>query len=218
MFVVFSIALIGVEVASKIKTKSLAWLLVIILSGALVYTNRNHRQINMVWPWKENDFWGWTGDAYGEYAAMYRETRDGSSFQFRAEPIMGEGKVDVIKNRSNYLLAETDSKQSMKVRINIMYFPGWEVKVDGLPQTIDTTKSAKSADAPCYVTTRTLPHVDDSGLIACQIPSGKHQIEASYKALPVQKWSNLISLMGIGGYLWILFRSFYPRSTKKMRS
>lgn len=217
MFLVFTTALIGTELIAKIKIRKFAYILAIFIIGSLIYTNRNNRHINLIWPWQEQDFWGWTADAYGEYAAIYRETRGGSAFEYRAELIEGKGDVKVVENRSNYLMTNVESEKDMVIRINIMYFPGWVVKIDGISQKIDATRAIGKTNYPCYVTRRTLTHVDDSGLIACKIPSGEHVVEAKYEPLPVQKWSNLITLAGIGVYLWILYRSFYPRSTNAMR-
>jgi hypothetical protein len=217
MFIMFTSAVMGTELLSCIKAKKIIFLLAVGIIASLVYTNRNNRRINMVWPWKEQDFWGWTADAYGEYAAIYRETRDGSGFEYRAEYINGKGLVSVVENRSNYLLVNSEAESKTTVRINIMYFPGWVVRVDGAKQEIDTVRSTEKTYSPCYVTRRSLLHIDDSGLIACYIPPGKHTIEARYEPLPVQKLSNLITLAGIGGYIWILFRSFYQPSTKKTR-
>jgi hypothetical protein len=215
MFIMFTSALIGTELLSTVKAKKVAYLIALFVITSLIYTNRNNKHINLIWPWKEQDFWGWTADAYGEYAAIYRETRDGSAFKYRAELIAGKGLLDIQANRSNYLLVYTENEDATLLRINIMYFPGWTVKINGVSQKIDDTRSTTAPLSPCYVTRRSLTHVDDSGLIACHVPLGKHSIEAQYEVLPVQKWSNLITLVGIGGYLWILFRSFYPRLTKK---
>jgi hypothetical protein len=140
-----------------------------------------------------------TGDSYGEYAPLTRETRDSAPFGKRVEYVRGEGIITTQIEKSNQQKYVVASKGEGEIRINTAYFPGWEIPPN------------------CYVTKRTLNHIDDSGLIGCTVSDGEQIVEITFIAPPVQRVGNLLTLTGIGGYLWILFRSYYPRLTKKMR-
>ena len=155
-----------------------------------------------------------TGDSYGEYAPKYRATRDSAPFWLRAEPVIGKATVSQEKDLSNEQVYLVSGNDQNVVRINTSYFPGWHAYIDGKEIAIDTRQDIASKRATCYVTTRTQVDIDDSGLIACHLPSGTHTLTIRYLALPVQKIGDLISLLGIGVFIWIVSRSFYPHTTK----
>lgn len=159
-----------------------------------------------------------TGDSYGEYAPIWRATRSSSPFWLRAETVMGTASIKTEANRSNWQSYRVVSPNGTTIRVNTSYFPGWEVLIDQKNIGIDTRQNAESKNSTCYVTTRTLNHIDDSGLIACHIDPGEHDLAIRYVQPPVQRVGLLISLLGIGGYLWILFRSFYQHITSAKRS
>jgi hypothetical protein len=152
-----------------------------------------------------------TGDSYGEYAPRWRATRSSSPFWLRAEPIVGTATIKTEANRSNWQSFLATTNGGATIRINTSYFPGWEALIDQKVVEIDTRQNSESKNSICYVTTLTKIHIDDSGLIACHIPQGEHSLAIKYVAPPVQRAGLLISLLGIGGYLWILCRLFYPR-------
>jgi len=140
-----------------------------------------------------------TGDSYGEYAPRTRATRDSAPFWKRAEFVSGEGEIETVVNKSNQQKYLVNTKSAGMVRINTSYFPGWK-----MPEN-------------CHVTQRSLKHIDDSGLMACLVDRGESEIEIKYEAPSVQRVGNLLTLIGIGVYLWILFQSFYLHLTKKTR-
>jgi hypothetical protein len=140
-----------------------------------------------------------TGDSYGEYAPLTRETRDSSPFWKRAEFTMGNGEITTLVERSNHQKYLVTSEDGGKVRINTAYFTGWNIPHN------------------CSITTRTLDHIDDSGLIGCNIEKGEQILEIVFTAPPVQRVGNLLTLAGTGVYIWILYRSFSPPLTKRKR-
>lgn len=158
-----------------------------------------------------------TGDSYGEYAPKWRATRDSSPFWLRAEPIAGIASIKTEANRSNWQDYLVVTNNGAVVRINTSYFPGWTVLIDQKNVEIDTRQNAESKNSPCYVTTRILAHIDDSGLIACHVTPGEHDLTIKYVMPSVQRLGLLVSLFGIGGYLWLLSRSFYLRLTSAKR-
>jgi len=60
-----------------------------------------------------------------------------------------------------------------------------------------------------------IPDINHSGLINCMIPAGTHQVEARFTAPAAQQIGSVLSLAGIGFFVWILFRSYCPRTTSE---
>ncbi len=215
MIFAFLTALMGAKLVDMTKNWKIKIFFVIFLIIGAIYTNRNHIRINLVWPWPSDSFAHGTGDAFGEYAARWRTTRDGSQFYELSEFIQGEGKITTLKDSSNETKIMVESTLPGIVRFNSMYFPGWQARINGAVIPIDDQQDVNSPSSPCYVTVRQAKQIDDSGLVACHIPAGITKLDLQYEALPVQRVGNLITLAGIGIYLWILFRSFFPHITKK---
>jgi hypothetical protein len=218
MLFTFLSALLGARIVSLINQRY--WkigLSLFIILGAL-FTNRNHIRINEIWPWPSESFIPATGDAFGEYAAKYRSTRDGSQFSQIAEFTKGSGQIEVTQNTSHRTHIIVRSKEPTTVRLNTMYFPGWRVEIDGDIVPIDDTQSRSSLSKRCYVTVRRERNIDDSGLIACQVFPGVTNLDLSYHAVPIQKTGYLLTLSGLGILIWLTFRSYSPHLMNVMRS
>lgn len=207
-------AMLATQLLAMIKSKTVRKGLFLFLILGAIYTNRNHIRINQTWPWPSDSFQHGTGDAYGEYAAKYRQTREGSQFYELAEFTQGTGRIEIRRDSSNQTAIRVENDEPARVRFNMMYFPGWQVSVDGQVIPIDTRQSQASEGSPCYVTSRVSTHIDDSGLVACQIGPGVHVLDMVYRALPIQRLGNLISCLGIGVFLWLIYRSYSQPITK----
>ncbi len=210
-------AMLAPQLLAMVKNKTMRNTLFLLLIFGAIYTNRNHIRINLIWPWPSDIFSRNTGDAFGEYAAKYRASREGSQFDEISEFIEGSGNIEVTKDRSNETSVRIKTDAPAIVRFNGMYFPGWRARIDGVSTPIDERQDVNSPRSPCYVTVRQAKHIDDSGLVACHIPAGESKLSLKYESLPVQKMGNLITLAGIGIYLWILFRSSSPHIMRPMR-
>ena len=198
---IFASAWIGAILVEKLKViKSVKLVIVLLVTIALISQSMPISHTERYWGDKTPTFFALeTGDSYGEYAPLTRSTRDSAPFGKRAEFLNGSGYIETVTKKSNVqkykVVADTDSI----IRINTAYFPGWEIGPN------------------CSITKRTLSHIDDSGLIVCPVPAGESVLEIKFVAPPVQRAGNLITLAGIGIYLWILYRSFYPHTTNAKR-
>jgi len=198
--VVFGTAWIGAEMLEKIREGSSRILVAIITLLLLVFTIPI-AHTNRYWESHHDEefFSRETGDSYGEYAPRTRTTRDSAPFGKRAEIIRGEGEIQTLIEKSNQQQYKVRvSSDQAEMRINTAYFVGWQI-----PENCSVTKE------------RTLPQIDDSGLIVCHLKRGEQTIEIKYVTPLAQKVGNLVTLAGIGGLLWSLLASFYPHSTKK---
>lgn len=213
----FITAIMAARITAETKNRTVKLLLCSFLISGSLYTNRNHVRINLIWPWPSENFRGETGDAYGEYASIWRNSRLGAEFAAPVELGQGTGQLKIITDNSNSTAAEVTLAQPAVVRFNIMYFPGWTASINGRFEPIDFIREIEDPDSGCFVTNRKMVNLDDSGLIACHVPAGKTQIALKYVALPVQRVANLITLAGIGILIWQMFRSFYQPTTNGKR-
>ncbi|KKU44702.1 MAG: hypothetical protein UX62_C0051G0002 [Microgenomates group bacterium GW2011_GWA2_46_7] len=198
MCLVFASAWIGAKVVDQLK----GWGRGIVIGGvtvALLAIAMPLAHTDKYWNKGEEFFARETGDSYGEYAPCTRATRESAPFGKRAEFTQGSGTIEVLSNKSNQQIFKIISEGKGVVRINTTFFPGWEIPDQ------------------CFVTKRTLSHIDDSGLISCPVEQGESTWEIKFRAPTPQRLGNMVTLGGIGIYLWILFRSFCPLSTKKKR-
>lgn len=199
MCVIFATGWIGALLLDQIPSRSLKKIVLITFVVLLFIQTKPIAHTNDYWDRDLAWFARETGDSYGEYVPRTRATRDSAPFGKRAEFVEGEGEIAEMIIKSNLQTYQVKSTNGGKVRINTAYFPGWEIPNN------------------CQKSSRTLSHIDDSGLILCQVPPGPSVLEIKFSAPPVQRVGNLITLAGIGGYLWILFRSFYPPLTSAKR-
>ncbi len=171
--------------------------------------NINHININALWPWGVEHYYTFagTGDAFGEYASKWRYTRDSFPISERAIYSTGSGTLRVVKSTPSTLEVAASSSQAARVRLQLMYFPGWAVTLNGIPQDLPGQKCKITQD---YTLERDR---NTSGLIECALPPGEHILTAKFLAPGAQVAGNVISLVGLLVFLWILFRSYFPPTT-----
>ena len=188
--IVFATAWIGAIIVESLSSYKVRKVTVVIITLIMAWQASSMAHTHDYWgPDKDLAFFAReTGDSYGEYAPLTRATRYSSPFGKRAEFISGSGEIETITDKSNEQTYKVMAKSAGEVRINTSYFPGWVMPND------------------CYVTKRLATHIDDSGLMACFVNAGETTLSFKYSAPTAQRLGNLITLVGIGGYLWILFR------------
>lgn len=86
--------------------------------------------------------------------------------------LSGAGHFNVEEKNCNLLAFEYVGDGEF-VRINTYYFPGWTAYVDGK---------------------RTVLQTDESGLIALDVPEGRHRILLKFEDTPVRKFSTILSI------------------------
>lgn len=200
MCVVFGTSMLAALISSRL-TKRRQLLLALLVTVVGIYLTYPLAKTNDYWPVsKDLDFFAReTGDSYGEYAPLTRSTRDSAPFGKRAEFTEGTGEITTLVEHSNWQKYKVEANTPGVVRINTAYFVGWQMPPN------------------CVVTKRTLTHIDDSGLISCPVTTGVSELEIKFLTPPMQKLGNLLTLAGLGGFIWILLASFYPRLMKKTR-
>lgn len=152
---VFTSALSGALAVKMIRIKLWRYLAASLLIGLALYGNRNHLRINEVRVYDQEFFDNYTGVAAGwnEYLPIWVK------------------KIDYDQPKT-----ELDRNQ-----INTLYYPGWQVKVDG--QKVPISPS-------------------DNGLIEFSLPPGESQIEAKFVPTWWRRLAQGISLLSILVLLW----------------
>ena len=116
-----------------------------------------------------------TGESAPIWSVRFMEKRPASN----VEIISGKGSIKEI--RRNFTKREYRIEALEKVRIleNTLYFPGWNVFVDGRPQVIEFQDQ------------------NYRGLITFYVDKGEHLVNINYKDTKIRKFANLISLIAL---------------------
>ena len=156
---VFSCALAGAWAVKLIKAKTWRYLVTGLLIILALYGNRNHLRINDVRNYDLNFLQNYTGVATGwnEYLPIW--VKD----MFHEFP---QNKLEVIANDG----------AELTIQLNTLYYPGWQVKVDGQKVAIKPS---------------------DNGLIIFNAPVDYKQIESKFSDTPLRRFSKLISLLSL---------------------
>jgi hypothetical protein len=104
----------------------------------------------------------------------------------------GAQYVELLRTSTEHRFRIDGQRQSL-LRLNIHYFPGWKVFIDGVETQIDFS--------------------NQSGLIYFSVPAGAHEIEAKFLNTPVRTAGEFISLAGL---ILLLLAGFFfrrPRAT-----
>lgn len=100
----------------------------------------------------------------------------------------GKGSITNLITTSNKTSAIVQLSKKDTVRINTVYFPGWEVFVDGKIVTIDYQKA---------------------GFLDVSMVAGSHTILAKFNETPIRMISNIISVVAILGIVILRKRIQY---------
>ena len=96
-----------------------------------------------------------------------------------------EGEIEVKEYKTHKRIFIVNTEQTTKVKINTLYFPGWQILVDGEKVEID--------------------YKNNNGMLAFEVPEGEHQILARFTETPLRKMANFISLGSLFFIVIILF-------------
>ena len=107
--------------------------------------------------------------------------------------IAGTGTVRELDHKSTLRLYSFDSSTSARILLNILYFPGWTVYVDG-------TKTPTLFQDPAY-----------RGLMTFRVVGGHHVIKAVFLPTKLREISDYISFLSILGILGFYVLRFFRK-------
>lgn len=199
--IVFSSSALAAYLLHLLKHK-LKFVVSILLIIIALYTNRNHLRVNQytniplsLYLSSED-----TTNTYDEYLPKIARSD-------QAESSKNGGKIENDKNiiidsqvsTVNSISFKYSSDQLSDFKINLFYFPGWEVYIDNYQEDLKYT---------------------DEGLIQFQGPGGHHAVVIKYSGTQLMKTARLLSFLTliilIGGF-FLPYRKFKPLFNKKFR-
>lgn len=109
----------------------------------------------------------------------------------KVEMVKGGGKISVIMTNSKETAFRANLNEDSHIRINTIYYPGWQVSVGGEPVAIS--------------------YANAKGLMDISLPKGVHTVRAEFFETPVRLFSDLVSLttlviFGVFGIVLLLRR------------
>lgn len=184
-FQVWSVFSAAIAAALLIKYLPFKKLLIISLLLLVLYANRNHWHINEVFNPREDYYLNLktTSTTYGEHLPKWGKVMDKASAG-KLEFVSGVGEIRVIRDKSDYILAEVEASSSAKIRLNQIYFPGWVIKIDGNPTKFKYLTNSESYGLPIF-----------------DIDKGTHLVSAEFKNTPIRNLADSVSLISV--ILWI---------------
>jgi hypothetical protein len=100
-----------------------------------------------------------------------------SSFQSKIE--VASGKVENIFYNSKTISFLVDLPKSETIRINTIYYPGWEISVDGVKTAIN--------------------YNNQFGVMEINVLAGRHVVKGEFRETPLRLFSDFVSLFSILG-------------------
>ncbi len=143
-----------------------------------IYFNRNHLRINETLPWDLSFILKLekTTNSYDEYTPKWVRNEYITGNKPRVEFAKGKAGIEIQKDKSNLLEFSITPPESGTVRMNTIYYPGWNLFVNRKPQKIN---------------------YESTGLIEFPLNAGKADVILKFEDTNLRKISNLISIITI---------------------
>ena len=161
-----------------LKRPGLYWyFLAALLIGLAVYTNRNHLRVNEYFDYPDSrlETYRGTSNSDNEYRPKWDDGGIANSVLPEALISQGKGELKIVESKSNLVKLAVRADEDIRVDINILYFPGWKVFVDGREKPFK--------------------YAGERGIMRVDIPMGYHLAEAKFGEPPMAAIGDLISIM-----------------------
>lgn len=136
--------------------------------------------------------------AYHNEATTIWVAGDASAYpRYKAQIIAGTATISGYQRRTTLHTFQTNAKGTATILDNTVYFPGWQVNVDGRKVPIE------------------FQDMNYRGLITFSVPSGTHQIIVRFTESPIRLVSDMLSVAGIA--LWVAIVLFREKIQKMLQ-
>lgn len=173
---VFATSVLGAIVAGQIPQKFRIWLTIFMII-LLLFLSRDYMKPKS-YLYKPESFYAGiynsttdTGESSPIWSVRFMERQP----KFHLEIIEGKADIQELKRTSTFHLYNVNVFGKSRFVENTLYFPGWEVLVDGQKTSIEFQDSA------------------NRGLITFFVDQGKHKIELRFTETKLRFAANLIS-------------------------
>src|SRR3990167_7701993 len=176
-YIIFSVSILGAYVIDANAKRKFAAYLIILASiiYTIFYIRPEHFNNLPDSYYSTNESTSTINDEYMPIWVLEKPER--RALQKIEVEAPGEIVSSDIKPAKYQALIRTPSK--IDVKVNTIYFPGWQVDVDGTRQTID--------------------YQNKHGLITFSLPKGRHEVIIKYGKTPVHLASEIISILAFIG-------------------
>jgi hypothetical protein len=179
----FSTAFLAGSAVYLFRSKVLVLFLVLLV----LYANRNH--LRPADPFRHDDLFylqnpalsSGTTDIAHENMPIWVKNWPATWSMARVEITKGQATISGEKFLPIGSSFTIEASQEAKIRINTLYFPGWQILVDGRKQSIDFQ--------------------NEKGVMEIRIQAGIHQVETKFTDTPVRQLGNSLSLISFFGLL-----------------
>lgn len=147
-----------------------------------LWTNLENADINRIDLWQR----GQNGNAlFSDYAPKTQVIRSRDMADTRAAveyselpPVHAPERLVVAAQGPQFYVLDVGASRPWTLRLHNLYFPGWQVRVDGVP-------APTRADGVI-------------GIVGADIPAGDHRIDAAFGDSPVRRAGNLVTILALG--------------------
>jgi len=186
---VLSVSWLGAYLVRNRNTKSI--ILTIFLMVILFYVNRNYLRINKIQDWDVPFYLKLeqTTNMYDEYMPKWVRSELTKKIKPKIEMENTNQAFQLIEDKTNRVEFEADIAKTTKVTINSIYYPGWELWIDGNISPFQYRESG--------------------GLVQFSLEPGKHRVEYRFSETPLRKFGDSVTILSFMILLWGCFH-FYP--------
>lgn len=186
---VFLGALLGGISLSLISNKYKKLALLILVVGLLM-VNKDYWHAKGLLNKKESFYTGIyngttdTGESAPIWSVRFMEKRP----KTKVEIIEGYGEVKEIRRSFTKREYQVEAESRIRILENTLYFPGWNVLVDGRPEVIEFQDQ------------------NHRGLITFNVDKGSHKVNINYEETKIRFLANavsVVSLFGVGGLIFL---------------
>ena len=156
-----------------------AWplLIAVILVILALYTNRNHLRVNEYFEYPDSRLETYTGtsNSDNEYRPKWDDGGIVNNILPEASISQGEGELKIIKSKSNLLELAVRADKDIRLDVNILYFPGWKIIIDGRENKFK--------------------YAGEKGIMRIDIGKGYHMLEAKFLEPPLAMAGDFITII-----------------------
>lgn len=114
-----------------------------------------------------------------------------------ASIVEGAGQVEIIQKHSSQIQVVVQLAENSRVQFHTIYFPGWELTIDGTKTAIITDTS----------------HLE--GIITAEIPVGNHQVVLKFRETPLRRQANFLTFALFLILLLLIAKNYFPGQFSK---
>lgn len=118
-----------------------------------------------------------------EYLPIWVKEKSSGRAEKKVEIVKGKGEITNLVSTTNHASFDSNADRSTVARINTIYWPGWQILVDGQMSKISYNNS--------------------KGLMEVSLPKGNHHVQTQFRETSLRLISDMLSLMSLLGLFGI---------------